>query len=154
MTLHASDQEEIKPQWKARLQDLLSPATRGKRKLLLIVSTTSLLFVVLGLFPTKIETLGITFESKDKVQMVLLISAINIYALVGFFLYAWGDFHLVKRSLAASTTGYLDAFMKGKATRIESLNFYLRILFDFGLPLGYGGYAIFRLYQIFKVTPL
>ena len=154
MSLHSSDQEEIKPQWKARLQDLLSPATRGKRKLLLLISTTSLLFVVLGLFPTKIETLGITFESKDRTQMVMLIGAINIYALVGFILYAWSDFHLVRRSLAASTTGYIDSFMKGKATFIESLNFYLRIAFDFGLPLAFGSYAIFRLYEILKVSAL
>ena len=152
MTLHNKDQEAIQPQWKARLQDLLSTPTRGKRRLLLLASTTSLIFVVLGLFPTKIEALGITFENKDRTQMILLIGAVNVYALIGFFLYAWGDFHLLKRSYDVTTTGYLLEFIKGRASVLESLNFYARVLFDFALPIVYGLYAIWSLYEALRVS--
>jgi len=149
--LQTPDREEIKPEWRARLEDPLSPATRGERKLLLLVSTVSLLMVVLGLFPSKIEALGIAFESKDRTQMGLLLAAVNAYALFGFFLYGWSDFHLLRRSYSASSSGYINELSdRGKATWLESLNFFLRVAFEFLVPLGYGGYALWQLYAAFR----
>lgn len=149
--LQTPDREEIKPEWQARLEDPLSPSTRGERKLLLLVSTISLLIVLLGLFPSKIEALGIAFESKDRTQMVLLLAAVNAYALVGFLLYGWADFLLLQRSYGASTSGYINlSAARGKATRVESLTFLLRVQFDFLVPLGYGGYALWRVYSVLR----
>lgn len=151
--LQTPDREEIKPEWRARLEDPLSPATRGERKLLLLISTVSLLLVVLGLFPSRIEALGIVFESKDRAQMILLLAAVNGYALAGCFLYGWSDYHLLRRSYSASSSGYIDAvFARGKATLLESTNFFLRVIFDFLVPLCYGVYALWRLYTAYHAN--
>jgi len=148
MSLHLADQEELKPEWKARLQDPLSLATRGERRLLLLVSTVSLIIVVLGLFPTKIEALGIAFESADRAQMIFLLAAVNTYSLIGFVIYAWGDLHLLFRSYGATTTGDINYMLSGKATKMETFNFVIRFVFDFVVPIGYGCYALHRLYLV------
>ena len=80
MPILNQDLEEIRPQWQARLSDNLGPSTRSKRKLLLVASTISLVVVILGIFPTKIDALGITLESHDKVDLLLLLFAVNAYA--------------------------------------------------------------------------
>lgn len=145
MSLHTSDSELIKPQWKARLQDPLSASTRGERRLLLVLSTVTLLMVVIGLFPTKVEALGIAFESKNRLDLIMLLGAANVYALVGFVIYAWADFHLLLRSHRATTTGYIDEFTKGRASRVETFNFVLRFVFDLVVPVVYGIYALYML---------
>lgn len=143
--LENQNYEEIKPQWRARLEDSLGASTRGKRRLLLVSSTISLIVVVLGLFPTKIEALGIAFESKNERDLLILLALVNIYAIVGFSLYAWSDFHMQWRIQSSASTGYVTEFVKGRASVAESVNYYLRILFDFCIPLCYGTYAIYRL---------
>jgi len=134
MPYETLEREEIKPQWRARLEDALSVSTRGKRRLLLVSSTVTLVIVILGLFPTKIEALGIAFESKNQRDFLLLLAAINAYALLGFILYAWSDFHLQLRIQRNAATGYINEFVKGKSTLLESLNYYLRFFFDFLVP--------------------
>lgn len=148
MGLHTNDDEEIKPQWKARLQDSLSTATREKRRFLLLSSTVALSFVLLGLFPAKISALGIVFEEKDRAQMMYLLAGVIAYSFVGFGLYAWSDLHLSMRSHAATTTGYFNTFTNGRSTSMETVNFLARWAFDFMFPLLYGGYAIYRLYLL------
>ena len=97
MPHETSDLEEIKPQWRARLEDALSVSTRAKRRLLLVASTISLVIIVLGILPTKIEALGIIFESTKKRDLLILLALVNLYALFGFLLYAWADIHLQAR---------------------------------------------------------
>lgn len=150
MGLHTSDDEEVKPKWKARLQDSLSAATREKRRFLLLTSTVALSFVLLGLFPAKITALGIVFEAKDRAQMVYLLAAVIGYSFVGFCLYAWSDFHLSLRSHAATTTGYIGTFSSGRPTTLETLNFLVRGAYDYLFPLAYGAYANYRLYLLFN----
>jgi ABC-type uncharacterized transport system permease subunit len=148
MPLETSDLEEIKPQWRARLEDALSQAARGKRRLLLIVSTISLVAIILGLFPTKIEALGIAIESKNQRDLLLLLGLVNLYAMVGFLLYAWADILLQVRVQANANTGYVHEFIKGKASPIETFNYFLRFAFDFIIPVVYGSYALYRLYGV------
>jgi hypothetical protein len=119
MPLETSNLEEIKPQWRARLEDALSPATRGKRRLLLVVSTISLVAIILGLFPTKIEALGIAIESKNQRDLLVLLGFVNAYALVGFLLYAWADLLLQVRIQSNASTGYVHEFVKGRASGVE-----------------------------------
>ena len=122
MTLETADLEEIKPQWRARLEDALSASTRGKRRLLLVTSTISLVIILLGVLPTKIEALGIVFESAKEKELLLLLAAVNFYALVGFLLYAWADMHLQARIQSNANTGYVHEFVKGRARALCSLN--------------------------------
>ena len=152
MGYQTSDLEEIKPQWRARLEDALSPSTRSKRRLLLIVSTLSLVAIILGLFPTRIEALGIVIEGKNQKDLLILLGLVNFYALVGFLLYAWADILLQNRIQINANTGYVNEFIKGKASRIESLNYFLRFVFDFLIPICYGVYALYRLYGVITLT--
>ncbi len=148
MTLETADLEEIKPQWRARLEDALSASTRGKRRLLLVTSTASLVIILLGVLPTKIEALGIVFESAKEKELLLLLAAVNFYALVGFLLYAWADMHLQARIQSNANTGYVHEFVKGKASPLESLNYCVRFAFDFIVPLAYGCYALYKVYEV------
>ena len=148
MPLETADLEEIKPQWRARLEDALSPATRGKRRLLLVASTVSLVAIILGLFPTKIEALGIAIESKNQRDLLVLLGLVNLYALIGFLLYAWADVLLQIRVQSNANTGYVHEFVKGRASVGESLNYFLRFAFDFLVPLLYGTYALYRVHVV------
>lgn len=137
--------EEIKPQWRARLEDALSPSTRAKRRLLLVASTVSLVAIILGIFPTKIEALGIAIESKNQRDLLILLALVNGYALIGFLLYAWADLLLQSRIQNNANTGYINEFVRGKASGWESLNYYIRFMFDFIIPIGFGAYALIRI---------
>ncbi|GAB1597164.1 hypothetical protein [Lysobacter claricitrinus] len=145
MPILNQDLEEIRPQWQARLADGLSPSTRAKRALLLVASTISLVVVILGVFPTKIDTLGVTLEGHHKNDILILLLAVNGYALVGFTIYAWADYHVHLRINKNARTGYITSFTRGQASLLESLNYLLRLLFDFFVPPLYGIYAIHRL---------
>ncbi|WP_180132200.1 hypothetical protein [Rhodoferax sp. BLA1] len=148
MTLETADLEEIKPQWRARLEDALSPSTRAKRRLLLVASTISLVIILLGILPTKIEALGIVFESSKRRDLLILLAAVNLYALIGFLLYAWADIHLQARIQSNANTGYVHEFVKGRASALESTNYFIRFAFDFLVPVGYGGYALYKVYEV------
>jgi hypothetical protein len=150
MAHDTSNLEEIRPQWRARLDDSLSPSTRDKRRLLLIVSTIALVAIILGLFPTKIEALGIAIESKNQKDLLILLALVNAYAWIGFILYAWADLHLQNRIQTNATTGYINEFVKGRASFMESLNYFTRFSFDFLVPLVYGAYSLHRLYGVIK----
>lgn len=145
------DGSEVKPEWEARLQDLLSTPSRDKRRLLLISSTAALVIVVLGLFPTKIEAFGIAFESRDNAKMILILGGVTAYALTGFLLYAWSDLHVALRRYESATTGFVHGgLLRGRATLLELANYYLRFLFELIMPVVYGLYALFHLYHAYK----
>lgn len=151
-SLETTEREEIKPQWRARLEDVLSVSTRGKRRLLLVTSTISLVIIILRLSPTKIEALGIAFEKANQRDLLTLLALVNAYALMGFLLYAWADIQLQARIQRNANTGYINEFVRGKASRAESLNYFLRYAFDFLVPLGYGVYALYRLYGVLNAV--
>lgn len=152
MTFETEKREEIKPQWRARLDDALNISTRGKRRLLLVISTVSLVAIILGIFPTKIQALGIDIETKNQRDLFILLGAVNLYALIGFILYAWADILLQFRIQQNANTGYIHEFIKGKASIFESINYMLRYTFDFIVPLLYGSYALYRLYGVINIT--
>ena len=111
-------------------------------------ATLSLIAIILGLFPTKIEALGIVIEGKNQKDFLILLGLVNLYSLVGFILYAWADILLQNRIQINANTGYINEFIKGKASGIESLNYFLRFAFDFVVPIFYGFYALYRLYSV------
>ena len=114
MAFETQKREEIKPQWRARLDDALNISTRGKRRLLLVISTVSLVAIILGIFPTKIQALGIDIETKNQRDLFILLGAVNLYALIGFILYAWADILLQFRVQQNANTGYIHEFIKDK----------------------------------------
>jgi hypothetical protein len=145
------DDSQVKPEWEARLQDLLSTPSRDKRRLLLMSSTVALVIVVLGLFPTKIEAFGISFESRDTAKMMLILGGVTTYAFAGFLLYAWSDLHVSRRRYESATTGFVHGgLLRGRATLLELLNYYLRFSFEFIMPVMYGSYALFHIYETYK----
>ncbi|MCE3273132.1 MAG: hypothetical protein K0S57_3529 [Ramlibacter sp.] len=109
--------------------------------------------IILGLFPTKIEALGISIESKNQRDLFVLLALVNAYALVGFLLYAWADVLLQVRIQENASTGYVDAFVRGRAKVVESFNYFVRFAFDFLIPVGYGGYSLYRLYGVVYAVP-
>jgi hypothetical protein len=152
MPILNQDLEEIRPQWQARLADGLSPSTRSKRALLLVASTISLVVVILGIFPTRIDALGVTLEGHNKNDILILLFTVNAYALLGFAIYAWGDYHLHLRINRNARTGYITSFTRGRASILESVNYLFRLLFDFLVPPIYGVYAMHRLAEFLWPT--
>lgn len=151
MRITTSDYEEVIPQWLARLSDPLSLPTRSKRRLLMIASTISLVAVLLGLFPTKIEALGIAIESKNQHDLLLLLFVVNSYALLGFLLYAISDFLMQRRIQNNASTGYVSEFSRGRAYPHESISYFFRFTFDFLVPIVYGIYTLYKLYYVVQM---
>ncbi len=75
-----------------KLTNPLSEITRKERKFLLLFNVIGLLIIYAGIIPTKINALGITFESNDKKAIIRVFSFIIIYFLTAFVIYAWSDF--------------------------------------------------------------
>lgn len=151
MRITTPDYEEVVPQWLARLSDPLSLPTRSKRRLLMVASTISLVGVLLGLFPTKIEALGISIESKNQRDLLLLLFAVNSYALLGFLLYASSDFLMQRRIHDNAATGYVSEFSRGRAYPLESISYFLRFFFDFLVPIGYGTFTLYKLLGVVQI---
>src|SRR3546814_10826980 len=78
----------------------------------------------------------------NKNDILILLFAVNAYALVGFTIYAWADYHVHLCINKNARTGYITSFTRGQASLLESLNYLLRLLFDFFVPPLYGIYAM------------
>ncbi len=74
------------------LTDPLTDATRRQRKCLLAASASGLIMATLGLFPTKITSLGLEFTDTDKGALILIVATIIGYFLIGFLVYVFGDY--------------------------------------------------------------
>jgi hypothetical protein len=83
---------ETKRPREIEIQDPLSEVTRAERKTLLGVSAAGLIIVKTGLVPSEISALGIKFERADQHTLLTLLSAVVIYFLIAFLIYAASDF--------------------------------------------------------------
>lgn len=117
----------------------------------MVASTISLVAVLLGLFPTKIEALGIAIESKNQRDLLLLLFAVNSYALLGFLLYASSDFLMQRRIHNNAATGYISEFSRGRAYLLESISYFMRFSFDFLVPIGYGAFTLYKLLSVVQM---
>lgn len=147
-----------------RLQDPLSEVTRNERKVLLGISAIGIVIAHSGLVPSKISALGVDFDHADQTALLQMLSAIVMYFLVAFIIYASSDlvtwrflFHdSIREAIEAErrtfesreTTGrpddkYLETAIRrrrvwSRAGRPMSV---IRALFEFGVPLMVGAYA-------------
>src|SRR5438105_3571803 len=70
-----------------RLKDALSDNTRRERRSLLLASFVSIIIAKVGLVPTEITNLGITFSDVDRSILLKAVGLVVGYFLVAFVIY-------------------------------------------------------------------
>jgi hypothetical protein len=156
-----------------RLRDALSDVTRKKRHFLLGTSLIGVTLIKTGLVPSKISGLGIEFKGTDQRALLVIIAFIILYFLAAFIIYAISDFiawriAINNQGIKAAVSDYEDSLhshfphpdsIDGEIESYRSnlqkkyrIYFTLvtpasivRALFDFGLPIVVGLYALFLL---------
>lgn len=154
------------------IYDPLTPTTRGERRLLLGISGAGIAIAKVPLIPTKIGFLGIEFQNSNQATFLTMFSALILFLAIAFVIYALTDFAAWRRMSAIRITEYARASAIREAdltdaqrnaihekreslSRIDyggtrSWNFatvaaYLRVTFEFGVPVILAGYALFAL---------
>lgn len=146
------------------LGDPLNHVSRRERRNLLAASTIAILTVHAGLVPKQISTLGIELTNLDQRAFLILFSAVVIYFLVAFAIYSFADFLVwlckyrdyQERAVHADqgwTQGDQDQFddLRQQVPSVAWLysiskpSAYLRIVFDFPLPVLVALFAIYAL---------
>lgn len=84
--------------WQKLLGDPLKEVTRKERRALLAVSVAALTIAKAGIFPVKIESIGIEFSAANKPVLLYIILGVVVYFLVAFAVYATSDFIAWQRS--------------------------------------------------------
>jgi hypothetical protein len=74
------------------VKDPLSETTRKERKSLLGIGIVVIAIVKTGVIPTRIEALGIEFSTTEQQYLFRVLSAVVIYFLCAFTIYAVADF--------------------------------------------------------------
>jgi hypothetical protein len=156
-----------------RLRDPLSDVTRKERHYLLGTSLVGIILVMTGLVPSKISGLGVEFQAADQRWLLAVVAGVIVYFLFAFVIYAASDFvawrvAIIRQIIDINVerceedySGYFpqpgsveDATEKLKAELYTRFGIYFRLvtptsiiraLFDFGLPIGVGGYSLFLL---------
>jgi hypothetical protein len=90
------------------LRDPLTEVTRRERRSLLVASVLSIAFIRGGFVPSKISSFGIEFTQTDPRSLLILLSFVVLYFLLGFLLYAASDLISWRIALVASFRGALD----------------------------------------------
>jgi hypothetical protein len=152
-----------------RLRDPLTEVTRKERRLLLGISAIGIVIVKTGLVPSKLSALGIEFGAADQQALITCLGVVVVYFFVSFLIYAASDlaawrvaFHkttydLVLRSSQESEEERkrrrdLEAYRSrlGSWVRVSKPMAFLRAVFEFGVPIIIGLYAMALL---FTATP-
>lgn len=151
------------------LRDPLSTVTRKERQYLLGVSILGITLVKTGLVPSKISALGIEFAKTDQQSLMTIIGLVTLYFLGAFVIYAASDFLAWRLAFIESVRKVLAERRKQRKLsedqiRDEEEHMYgymaqrrvvfalsgpvsiIRALFEFGLPLFVGIYAVFTLW--------
>ena len=106
------------------LADPLSELTRKERRHLLSISLAAILIAKAGLVPTEISALGIKLTPANKSAFLILITAVTMYYLIAFLVYAgrdlivWG--HAATGAAFDSAIEYLSEDSKQERHQIET----------------------------------
>jgi hypothetical protein len=130
------------------LGDPLSDVTRKQRTYLLGIGAAGIVMVHVGLVPSRISALGITFKQPDQKTLIFLIGLVVAYFLVAFVLYAVTDF---LKANAARREAYAEALRNNQndPTLPGRRTFSLasaRLAFECALPIVLGMYAVILLF--------
>jgi len=156
-----------------RLRDALSDVTRKERHFLLGMSLLGIALIKTGLVPSKISGLGIEFQGTDQRALLVIVAFIILYFLVAFIIYATSDYlawriainNLAIEKAVSAYNDDLHGSYPQPGSIDEELNKFsselhkkyhiyfklvtpasiVRALFDFGLPIALGLYALFLL---------
>lgn len=79
------------------LRDPLSAISRLERRNLLIASTVGLFVGHVGMVPTQVSALGLTFNGPAQNAFTILFILIILYMMVAFFVYAVADFFVWRK---------------------------------------------------------
>jgi hypothetical protein len=141
----------------------LTEVTRKERRLLLGISAIGIVIVKTGLVPSKISALGIDFGETDQQALLTCLGAVVVYFFASFIIYAASDlaawrmaFHksiydVKLRSSAESEEEQQrrDHVLQGKIRkgylrwlRVTGPMSFVRAVFEFGVPVIIGIYAI------------
>jgi len=143
------------------LGDPLGEITRKERRNLLIAGTVGVLVAKADLVPSKISALGIDLSAPAQDAFVMLVGLVIVYFLCAFLIYGVSDFFACCRK---KYQDYLEAVERlqsnwsqedqaqydemrvavGDIAWIYSASkpvAFIRMLFEFGLPLIYGLYV-------------
>lgn len=157
----------------SRLRDALSDVTRKERRFLLGTSLLGIAVTKTGLVPSKISALGIELQGADQRALLAIVAFVISYFLVAFIVYATSDYLAwrlsISRQAIKKTLSSYEEHLQGffpqpgtiegeleelKAELHKKLRIYfklvtptsiVRALFDFGLPIAVGGYALILL---------
>jgi hypothetical protein len=153
-----------------RLRDALSNVTRRERQFLLGISLLGIALIKAGLVPSKISGLGIEFQSANQEALLLIVAIVIIYFLVAFTIYAASDFLawrivISKQFIESAVSSYENNILgyfpqpgspdeniqEFKRDLQKKFRFYFKLirptsifraLFDFGVPIAVGCYAL------------
>lgn len=153
------------------LSDPLGEITRKVRRNLLIAGTVGVLVAEAGLVPSKISALGIDLSAPAQDVFVMLVGLVIVYFLCAFFIYgvsdffAWGktyqDYLEAVERVQSNWSHKKQAQYDLKRTAVGDIAWiysaskpvaFIRIFFEFGLPIIYGLFAICML-GIYVVYP-
>jgi len=154
-----------------RLRDALSNVTRRERRFLLGISLLGIVLINGELVPSKIAGFGIEFQSVTQHALLSIVAIVILYFLVAFIIYAVSDYlawrlavskQFIEKTVSRYEKDLLGLFPQPGTTdeNIEQFKLdlhnkfrfsfkliiatsFFRGLFDFGLPIAVGCYALF-----------
>lgn len=146
------------------LTDPLSPLSRVERRNLLLASFIGFLISTAGLVPTKLSAFGIDLSTPQQSAFTFAAALVIAYFLLAFLAYALPDFlvwrknyqdylekvEIVSRNWTQEDQRAHDD-LQGSLPNIRWLYrssppvAYLRLLFDYALPVLFAGYSIYVL---------
>jgi len=138
------------------LRDPLSDVTRKERSYSLGISLAGIVMVRTDLVPSRITTLGITFQETDRKTLFFLVGLVAAYFLVAFVLYGIAD---ILRQRAAVEAHRVTTFRAqelraqqrddmwelesiGVSRAYDRLVVLVRLVFEYLLPVALGAYAV------------
>lgn len=144
------------------VRDPLTAVTRKERLYLLAVSMIGVAMVRTGLVPTKVATFGIELDQPNRSSLLLLLALVTVYFLIAFIIYAAADFVARREALKAARRRrrllheyghrvpddepmYISPRMEVVAILGPRMVAWLRLTFEFLLPVCVGVYAIYTL---------
>jgi len=143
------------------LRNPLSKVTRQERSRLLLSALVSLAVSKGGILPKQISTLGVEFSLSNREAMLVLLAIVVGYFLLAFLIYGYYDIFLAiclaGKGMGRDIEGFRERHPEipyGGYSRGMKLHFLLRAaLFEFGLPVVAGIYAIYALLRALYDLP-